>query len=75
MKYFLRQLFDIRILNDAFSKSNIGLPKHLLLVLELRQYKNNSIQSKRIPILKLPGNVPHRIGGEKARQFQSWHYF
>ena len=40
--------------------------------LEQRQNKNDSIQSKIIPILKLPRFSPHRIGGEKARQFQSW---
>ena len=27
---------------------------------------------KIIPILKLPHFLPHRIGGEKVRQFQSW---
>ena len=43
--------------------------------LEQRQNKNDSIQSKIIPILKLPRFSPHRIGGEKARQFQSWNYF
>ena len=44
--------------------------------LEQRQDKNDSIQSKIIPILKLPHFSPHRIGGEKkTRQFQSWNYF
>ena len=37
--------------------------------LEQRQYKNDSIQSKLIPILKLPRFFS---GDEKARQFQSW---
>ena len=43
-------------------------------VLEQRQNKNNPIQSKMIPILILPRFSPHRIGVEKARQFQSWNY-
>ena len=37
--------------------------------LEQRQYKNDSIQSKIIPILKLARFFPHCIGGEKERQF------
>ena len=41
------------------------------LVLEQRQYKNDSIQSKIIPIFKLPHFFPCRLGGEKARQIQS----
>ena len=48
---------------------------HILLnLLEQRQNKNDSIQSKRIPILNLSGFFPHRIGGEKERQIQSWNY-
>ena len=39
--------------------------------LEPRQYKNDSIQSKIIPILKLARFFPHCLGGEKERQFQS----
>ena len=39
--------------------------------LEQRQYKNDSIQSEIIPILKLAHFFPHCIGGEKERQFQS----
>ena len=50
-----------------------ALPKRLCL--EQRQYKNDSIQSKLIPILKLPPFSPRRIGGKKARQFQNWNYF
>ena len=30
---------------------------------------------KKNPILKLPRFSLHRIGGEKARQFQSWNFF
>ena len=41
------------------------------VLLEQRQDKNDSIQSKIIPILKLPRFFPHRLGGEKARQIQS----
>ena len=35
--------------------------------LELRQYKNESILSKIIPILKLPRFFPRRIADEKER--------
>ena len=42
------------------------------LILKQRQNKNDSIQSKIIPILKLPRFFPYRIGGEKGRQFQTW---
>ena len=34
--------------------------------LELRQYKNDSIQSKKLPILKLPGFFPRRVGEWKS---------
>ena len=44
-------------------------------LLEQRLKKNDSIQSKMIPILKLPRFFPRRIGGEKARQFQTWNFF
>ena len=46
-----------------------------LIRLEQRQYKNDSIQSKIVPILKLARFIPHCLGGEKERQFQSWNYF
>ena len=36
----------------------------------LRQYKNESIQSKNIPILKLPHFLPTYTVRQKARQFQ-----
>ena len=39
-------------------------------VLELRQYKNDSIQSKKILVLKFPLFF-HCVGDEKARQFQN----
>ena len=45
------------------------------LILEQRQNKNDSIQPKIIPILKLPRFFPHRLGGEKARQIQGWNYY
>ena len=32
-------------------------------------------ESKIVPILKLPRFLPHRLGGEKERQFQNWNYF
>ena len=44
-------------------------------VLELRQYKNDSIQSKQIPILKLKCFFHHLFGEEKERQFQNWNLF
>ena len=43
--------------------------------LEQRQNKNDSIQSKIIPSLKLAYFFPHRTGGDKGRQIQSWNYF
>ena len=44
-------------------------------LLKQRQNKNDSIDSKTIPILILQLFFPHRIGGEKARQIQGWNYF
>ena len=44
-------------------------------MLELRQYKNDYIQSKKIPVLKLPLFFLRRIGDEKERQFQNWNFF
>ena len=41
-------------------------------ILEQRKNKNDSIQSEMIPILKLSLFSPDRIGGKKARQFQTW---
>ena len=52
-----------RLFNTSFSDSKY------IPFLEQRQNKNNSIQSKMIPILKLPRFSPYRIDGEKARQF------
>ena len=43
--------------------------------LELRQYKNNSIQSKIILILKLPLFFITYTAREKARQFKKWNIF
>ena len=37
------------------------------VLLEQRQYKNESIQSNIIRVLKLPRFSPHRLGVEKAR--------
>ena len=47
----------------------------LLCTLELRQYKNDSIQSKNIPVLKLTRFFTCCLGDEKARQFQNWNFF
>ena len=43
--------------------------------LELRQYKNYSIQSTKIPILKFPLFFATYTAREKARQFQNWNIF
>ena len=43
--------------------------------LEPRQYKNDSIQSKIFPVLKLPHLFSRRVGDEKERQFQNWIFF
>ena len=43
--------------------------------IELRQYKNDSIQSKIIQTLKLPLFFTTYTVREKARQFQNWNYF
>ena len=56
------------------NQSNSSL-KWQTLELEQRQNKRDSIQSKIIPILKLARFFPHHVGGEKARQIQSWNYF
>ena len=62
-----------------FKKSKLSQLKNIdynmLTDLEQRQNKNDSIQSKIIPISKLPPFFPHCIGWEKGRQFQSWSYF
>ena len=49
--------------------------KQKCFVLELRQYKNDSIQSKIIPTLKLPRFFHHLDGEGKERQFQNWNLF
>ena len=38
-------------------------------ILELKHYKKDSIQSKKIPVLKLPRFFPRRKGDEKEQQF------
>ena len=43
----------------------------VLLVLELRQYNNDSTEAKNWPVLKLPRFFPHHIGEWKAGQFQN----
>ena len=45
------------------------------LELEQRQYKNDSILSKIIPILKLARFYTNYTGREKVRQIQNWNYF
>ena len=39
--------------------------------LELRQYKNNSTQSKNFPLLKLPRFFTGHTGDKKEQQFQN----
>ena len=48
-------------------KAHIEFPEKYL---ELRQYKNDSIQSKIIQTLKLPRFFPYCIGGEKRGNFK-----
>ena len=43
--------------------------------LEPRQYKNDSIQSKIIPTLKLPRFFTTYTVRGKERQFQNWNHF
>ena len=46
-----------------------------LPVLELEQHKNEYVQSKKIPVLKLPRFFRRCIGDEQERQFQNWKNF
>ena len=45
------------------------------LMPELRIYKNNSIPSKKNPILKLPLFFIPYTARQKERQFQNWNFF
>ena len=47
---------------------------HILHFLEQRQYKNSSIQSTLIPILKLPLFFITYTARGKAQQFQNWNF-
>ena len=53
----------------------IILHKNCIFALEQKQNKNDSIQSKIIPTLKLPRFFTTYMVREKARQFQNWNYF
>ena len=46
---------------------DIEIFKLQIILLELRQYKNNLIQSKKFLVLKLSRVFPYRIGNEKAQ--------
>ena len=63
-------------LSDNEEQLSLLLPLwDLKQILEPRQYKNDSIQSKTIPTLKLPRFFTGYMVREKARQFQKWSYF
>ena len=47
----------------------------IYLMLEPRKYKNDSIQSKIIPTMKLPRFLTTYMVREKARQFQNRNHF
>ena len=65
---------DLKICMDL-EEELLPLPQGKILLLELRQYKNDSIQSKIIPTLKLPLFFTTYKVREKTRQFQNWNYF
>ena len=67
--YYLNQDVILRCLMSFLL--SISLKSKYGLKLEQRQYKNDSIQSKKIPILNLPRFFPHRVDDEKQRQLQS----
>ena len=50
-------------------------PFKIKQLLEQRQYKKDSSQTKIILVLKLPRFFSHHVGDEKARQFQNWIFF
>ena len=62
LNYNASQKHESSLLHTMVSKN-----PHLHCVLELRQYKNGSIQSKKIRVLKLPLFFPRRTGDEKER--------
>ena len=59
----------------ALFVSKLCYQAKIVQILELRQYKNDSIQSKIIPTLKLPLFFTTYTVRGKARQFQNWNYF
>ena len=65
------------MMQEIFNNNLVSCPYHIARssLLELRQYKNNSIQSKKIPVLKLPLFFISYTAKKKARQFQNWNYF
>ena len=71
--YYLKQNVILRCLMSFLL--SISLKSKYGLKLEQRQYKNDSIQSKKIPILNLPRFFPRRLGDEKERQFQNRNFF
>ena len=56
------------------SSHNIDFPGRREGELELRQYKNDSDQSKIMPTLKLPRFFTTYTVWRKARQIQNWNY-
>ena len=65
-----RSCFSNRLI--LFQRNGLIYIFYFIDNLELRQYKNDSIQSIKNPVLKLPHFFLHRLGDEKARQFQNW---
>ena len=63
--------FQLKLL---FTAKIVGVGQKIISAfssqLELRQYKNNFIQSKKIAVLKLPRFFTCHIGDQKERQLQ-----
>ena len=60
---------------DEIKRKIVRSKREHLLSLELRQFKNDSIQSKIIPILKLPRFFTTYTARGKGRQIQNWNHF
>ena len=60
-------MVDVLFIEKYWNRDISMLPS----LLELRQYKSDSIQSKKIPILKLPLFLITYTAREKARQFRN----
>ena len=69
---FEQKVHTIMVSNQYLLQLVVHILLWEFLWLELNEYKNDSIQSKTNPVLKLPRFFPCRIGDEKERQFQYW---